>query len=542
MSEARAAAEQAALTSSRHLLRVPRAFATVRARRRANVLVLPAILAMGSFVRLWELNRYGFNSDEAVYAGQAASLAGHPVLSEFFPTFRSHPLLFQSVLSIGFHFGGYDLFGRVVTAAIGVATIYLTYRIGALLYGTRVGWIAAGFLAVMPYHVLVTRQVLLDGPMVFCSTLALYLVVRFSVSGRPLWLYSAGAAMGLTVLGKETGILLVGSIYAFLALSPEIRVRFRDILLGLVAMGGVAILFPLSMTFAGRSETGGQYLAWQLFRRPNHSLTFYPTEVTEAMGYLVVAAAVVGLWLLRRDRSWRERLLVSWIVVPAIFFELWPVKGFQYLLPAAPAVAVLAARTFVRALGGRRFNVAGRRLTGDAIGIAAAGVAALSLFVVTWARIQPATTDTFLAGSGGVPGGREAGLWISRNVPAGAQFMTIGPSMANIIQYYGHRTAYGLSVSTNPLRRNPAYKPITNPDLAIRDNELQYLVWDSFSAARSSFFSGKLLRYADRYNGRVIHSETAPARTAGGRTARKPLIVVYQVRPILASPAGDEDD
>ena len=81
-----------------------------------------------------------------------------------------------------------------------------------------------------------------------------------------------------------------------------------------------------------------------------------------------------------------------------------------------------------------------------------------------------------------------------------------------------------------------------NPDLAIRDNELQYLVWDSFSAARSSFFSDQLLRYADRYNGRVVHSETAPARTSNGRRAEKPLIVVYQVRPVLASPAGDDDD
>ena len=33
----------------------------------------------------------------------------------------------------------------------------------------------------MPYHVVVTRQVLLDGPMVFFATVALWLLVRYCV-------------------------------------------------------------------------------------------------------------------------------------------------------------------------------------------------------------------------------------------------------------------------------------------------------------------------------------------------------------------------
>ena len=46
--------------------------------------------------------------------------------------------------------------------------------------------------------------------------------------------------------------------------------------------------------------------------------------------------------------------------------------------------------------------------------------------------------------------------------------MTIGPTLSNIIQFYGHRRSQGLSVSQNPLHRNPAYDPIGNPDGAIR--------------------------------------------------------------------------
>ena len=161
----------------------------------------------------------------------------------------------------------------------------------------------------------------------------------------------------------------------------------------------------------------------------------------------------------------------------------------------------------------------------------AVALVALSLAIASWQRIQPSTSGTFLAGSGGVPGGRELGHWIDANVPQGAELLTVGPSMANLVQFYGHRKAYGLSVGTNPLRRNPAYEPIPNPDLAMRTNELQYLVWDAYSASRSPFFAEKLLRYARRYHGRVVHTESMTERAADDARARNPLSIVYEVRP-----------
>src|SRR5437867_1520956 len=115
----------------------------------------------------------------------------------------------------------------------------------------------------------------------------------------------------------------------------------RDVVRSLAAFGTVIIAFPLALSISLRSVTGGNYLAWQLFRRPNHGCSFYPSNVPDALGYLLLAAAIAGLFLLRRERSWRETLLLSWIAVPVIFFQVWPVKGFQYLLPIAPVIAIL---------------------------------------------------------------------------------------------------------------------------------------------------------------------------------------------------------
>ena len=71
--------------------------------------------------------------------------------------------------------------------------------------------------------------------------------------------------------------------------------------------------------------------------------------------------------------------------------------------------------------------------------------------------------------------------------------LALGPSMANIVQFYGHRKAYGLSVSPNPLHRNPVVRAGENPDLQIRHGDLQYIVWDSFSAGALAVLRATLL-------------------------------------------------
>jgi hypothetical protein len=384
----------------------------------------------------------------------------------------------------------------------------------------------------MPYHVIVTRQVLLDGPMTFFTTVTLYLVARFAATERPIFLAAAGTSLGLVFLAKETGFVVAASVYAFLALSPQIRVRIRDLALSVFCLLMIMMSYPISLKLAGggASEKAGGYLIWQLFRRPNHGWEFYWAVVPPAVGPLLIGAAGLGLWLLRRERTWRETLLVSWIVVPIVVFQLWPVKGFQYLLPAAPALAILAALTLTRwQAGGWTSRVAGRG--SGSLRLSAVAIVALTLLVPSWQAVQPSTATEFLAGSGGIPGGRETGLWIREHVPQDAMFLAVGPSMANIIQFYGHRKAYGLSVSPNPLHRNPSYEAVRNPDNLIRTSELQYLVYDTFSAARSPFFGAKLMTYVEKYHGRQVHAETVTVTKSDGSTETQPVIIIYEVRP-----------
>src|ERR1700755_1231991 len=70
------------------------------------------------------------------------------------------------------------------------------------------------------------------------------------------------------------------------------------------------------------------------------------------MGFGLLVVAILGLFARRftgRSMTWREGLLISWVIVPFAFFQIWPVKGFSYLEPLAPAIAMLGARSLVPA-------------------------------------------------------------------------------------------------------------------------------------------------------------------------------------------------
>ena len=207
--------------------------------------------------------------------------------------------------------------------------------------------------------------------------------------------------------------------------------------------------------------------------------------------------------------------------MPVAFFELWPVKGFQYLLPIAPPLAVLA---------GRPVAVAGRRRR--RLALLAAAIVAASLLIPTWDRIRGSATAA-RAGRRRRASGRARGRGVDRRrtSPRDRRFMTIGPSMANLVQYYGHRKAYGLSVSPNPLNRNPSYEPLAIP---IRRSATTS---SSTSSGTPSPRRGRRAsragcsRYARRYNGRAVHTRAARGRRPRGLAAQRPAIVVFEVRP-----------
>jgi uncharacterized membrane protein len=495
--------------------------------RRWAYQVLPetGVLVIAVLFRFWKLAAIGFNSDEAVYAGTAAAISGDNSARSLFPVFRAHPVLLQMFVSLAYRVNHSDWAGRSVPALIGVLTVVVTYLLGSRLYGRQAGLFAGALLAVMPYHVIVSRQVLLDGLMTLGATAALYCVVRYSREPSARWMVATGAMLGITLITKETGLVLVGGLYVFFALTPAIRLNWRHLLAGVATTGLIAIQAPIVLAMAGRTSSGQHYFLWQIFRRPNHPPLFYFSTLPQVIGPALLLAVLAGMIWLRRENDWPERLLFCWMAVPVVFFSLWPVKGYQYLLPVAPALAVLGGLALSRACELRLPRLP--RFTMPAV----AAAIVVSLAVPAFSAIDPAPTRTFLAGSGGLAGGREAGVWIRDHVPVDSKLLSIGPSMANVLQFYSRRRLSALSVSTNPSSRNPSYLPVPNPDQAVRSGQFQYVVWDSYTAHRTSFFTAKAQELIDKFHGVAVYTATVPFQAKSGALIAQPVVIIYEVRP-----------
>jgi uroporphyrinogen-III synthase len=128
-------------------------------------------------------------------------------------------------------------------------------------------------------------------------------------------------------------------------------------------------------------------------------------------------------------------------------------------------------------------------------------------------------------------GGRQAGTWIGRHVPQGSRLLAIGPSTANVLEFYGRRPVSALSVSANPHDRNPSYTPVINPSLELREGDFQYVVWDAYTAAHSAFFSAEALRLARKFHGAVVYTSASTVQDPARSRAAEPAVIIYEVHP-----------
>ena len=478
---------------------------------------LALILVVAAFLRLYAIGSVGFNSDEAVYAGQGAAMVGEQPYVEFFSLFRAHPLLLQVLLGSLFRvFAVSDVLARVFVAGVfGVGAVVLTYLLAARAYSRRVALVAAALLATMPYHVIVTRQVLVDVPMAFFILLTMYLLKRGVDSGRQEWFVAAAASASLATLAKEVAVLLVIAAAVYLVWSRSLRwVHRRTMLAGAVVyLVGISPFVVSRAMFSTGSGSSLAVFIWQFGRAPNHNPDYFGRILLQYWGWGLVGLALWGLWVMVRRRENGDMLHLSVLLVFLAFFQLWPTKLFFYLVAVAPLLAVAAAlgieemAAALGPVGTRLVRTARRSDVVVAIVLGAVAFSAMFAFVA----IRPALAQIPGAGDFDIEvqsfaGGREAGLWIRDNTPEGTRFLTIGPSIGNIVRFYGYRDSFGLSVSADPTKRNPAYIPVTNPDLAIRSMDVQYLIWDAYSADRSVFYDKRLRGYVEKYQGVAVYS------------------------------------
>jgi len=497
-------------------------------KRRINLskdeyLFLIIIIISASLLRLWDLGSIGFNGDEAVYGGQSATLAGYEQFSKYFSIYRAHPLLLQFIISILFvNFGIADTIARIVPAMLGVSTVILTYFIGKELYDRKVAMVAGILMTIIPYHIIVSRQVLLDVPLSFFFTLTLFFMIRYVKDYKGShWLYLIGASSGLSFLSKEVGIFaLIASIVSLL-LTKRFSFKTVLIIVSSFLLASSPYWIPI-LTIKEAQQTALFYWQWQTSRDQNQPDTFYLTVIfKDALGYILTvlfALSIIYLWKIKKIKEPPILVLLAWIGVTILIFQLLPIKGFHFVISLVPPF-VLFGVSFLNGDWTRK--------------VRHYRIILLALIPLVLLTSGPTLNYLFqilsppLAGSGGIPYVREGAIWIRNNIPDDRILLTLDATTANIIKFYANKEV--VSLHSN---RNPAYTEIGNPDLYILNGQIHYLVSqpniaDSYPHLRDEV--EELNKLVIKHSGVPIHIENQTYTGKNGEILIKPALIIYSL-------------
>jgi 4-amino-4-deoxy-L-arabinose transferase-like glycosyltransferase len=374
-----------------------------------------AAVVLAAWLRLAELDAVGLASDEAVYAGQAAALAGDATRGALFSLFRAHPVVFQLLLSVVFRIGGVsDVSGRAfVGLAFGAGTVVLVAVLAWRVAGPATAVLSTVLLGVMPYHVFVTRQILLDGPMTFFLVLAAVCAERAATTSSERAFVACAAAVGFATITKETAILAGPAILLALVIGRRTRSITRSSVALATVVGGLLVI-PFLFSRLLRAHNAGQTLLWQLTRPPNHEVTYFGEVLLAYVGPVLLALAALGLVLQLRRHTPGDLVIAVPAIAFAVFHQMWPTKLLPYLTLLTPAIAIAAAFAVVSLAAPllRRTRRAPVRVVGAVLGVVLTAMA-----VVPAARrpSTPAAPPTPARGGSWTSGRR------SRRSPADAR-------------------------------------------------------------------------------------------------------------------------
>ncbi|MFM7035573.1 MAG: ArnT family glycosyltransferase [Planctomycetia bacterium] len=287
------------------------------------------------------------------------------------------PPLVNWIQIMGMAFFGRTEWGvRIGSAVLTIGTCLLTWRIGLVLFSPQVGLMAGLAMSTCLWTAVGGRASTPDAPLVFCTTLTLFLFARDAAvcscrgpSGVRLSRLTAvaiGAACGAAVLTKgPIGFLLPATACAaFVACrgASASGVTIRDLIRGLrplvITATALAVALPWYAWVALRTD--GAWLRGFLlvhnagrFAAPmeghSGSLLYYPTVLAIGMfpwsivlGLVLVHAVAV----LRGTDATKRRsmlLLVCWMAAWLGPLSIAATKLPGYIWPAYPALSVATA-------------------------------------------------------------------------------------------------------------------------------------------------------------------------------------------------------
>jgi 4-amino-4-deoxy-L-arabinose transferase-like glycosyltransferase len=258
----------------------------------------------------------------------------------------------------------YMILGRAISAALGTATVLVTWFVGRKVAGRLAGLVAAALMATFVLHISETHSFRVDGTMIFFVALAWLFALRIVEAGRwPDYLW-AGVFAGAAIGSKYSAAFVLGVIALAHLASPRRPASWRDVrgwaawtargasplvvaLLTFAAVDPMAILYydKFRQDIAEQITTpltGAVKPIWIAQFRDVQPQLYWLTNLWWGMGPAMEIWGLVGVvWLALR----RTRVAFVAAAFPVVYFltaggTVAPMA--RYILPLGPGLAVAA--------------------------------------------------------------------------------------------------------------------------------------------------------------------------------------------------------
>jgi hypothetical protein len=428
---------------------VPTRLAAGSSRRRLPsgwTLALIALLATALGLRLWGVEQglpYVYNVDEnANFVPSAIAFFSGDYNPHYFINPPAFSYLLHAVFAIwyggGWPFGtraevseayaidptSVFVLARVTVSLLGVAAVALLYATGARLYDRRVGLIAGAIMATAFLPVFYSHLALNDVPALLPLTLSLYGSAGILVEGRLRDYAIAGAGLGLAVATKYTAGVVVVPLLAAALWQLGSSLSRRRALGGVGLAGAIAVvaflvanphaLLSFSEFWADvkKQERSAGDIG-KLGQTHGSGVEYYLWVLSWGLGWVPAIFAALAIPLAIRKDARRASLLVLWPLLLLLYLGLQDRYFGRWLLPALPALALLAAFGAVTAVDHLRVSPRVRATLIGALSVALVGQGLVYSIHLDRVLSRDDTRNITRA-------------WLVRNVPPGSK-MVIEP-------------------------------------------------------------------------------------------------------------------
>jgi hypothetical protein len=259
-------------------------------------------------------------------------------------------------------FGDCNLvYARSFQAICGVISIFVSFQIFKMMYGIRVGFIAALLLSIMPYHVFFSRLALFYSFQLLVFLIIVFLTLKFKTSSEVMKMFIVILLFIITALNLQldSGQLIMSVPFLFslfiVYICQELRnkkkILNRKLLIILLVVIAITLLLLCELgslqhrignILTATSEKGWEGLfGWDNWNSVLWSADWIITYIAILVTPPIFILSILGMFIVVRKKGYRI-ILIAWLV--AVIVAVW-IGGYypRRLIHITPLTALFAA-------------------------------------------------------------------------------------------------------------------------------------------------------------------------------------------------------